>query len=524
MGGKSYKMKLRNIELAFGLLFILNLVICQIFIVDAWSNRSYDDLREGFMNLASDYPELMSFETIGMTVENREIILFKIGNPIGGVVLFDGAMHGWENLGSEVLFLYARWLLTSGDSMAESILESTYTLLIPALNVDSYNETRKNANGVDLNRNFATNWEYSESRPTYSEYYGGSSPLSEPESQALIGVMQKYKPNFYGNLHEGGTYYAGSTYGNRTYYSELVSKISDLSLELDVHPYYYHGEFRGSGMAISDAAVEGITSFLIELNDPAIPVTNIETEIFPRFMVIAVVISQESASIIVDSVPPVTTYFYDGLWQGGDFTIFLSAHDNQSGVKDIYYSINGGSIRTVAKDGQPLIVTEGSDNFLEYWSVDNKGNEESPRILNGIKLDKTTPIIEMISDVTAIQVEPGEEVKILVNTSDSLSGFKRATLMYNINDQATWIYLPMAFNSTVGLYEALIPPQQEGSLVRYKIEVYDNAGNKKVENNSLEYNYTVIPEFPAIINPLMCILMSVLFIALEKKIVSRQFN
>ncbi len=510
---------MRNIVLVLFLLIISNLMICQILVVDARSNRSYDQLVEAFMNLASDYPELMSYETIGMTVEEREIIMFKIGNPFGEKVLFDGAIHAWENVGSEIIYRYARWLLTSGESMADEILGSTYTLLIPALNIDSYNDTRKNSNGVDLNRNFASRWEYAGSSNPNSEYYRGPFPISEPESQALIGVFEKYKPKFYVNLHEGGTYYAGSTYGNRPYYRELVDKVKDLSDELGVHPYYYQGEFGGSGLAISDAANLGIMSFIIELHDPHNP-WDIENVIFPKFRVIAVVLSQESSSNIVDSVPPITSYSYDGLWHSSDFTIFLSAQDYQSGVMDTYYRVNGGSTKTLTNDGQPRIITESFNNVLEYWSVDIQGNEETHKLLTGIKMDKTTPTIEMISNVTDIQVNPNQEVEISVNATDYLSGLESVTLLYDINNQSNWLYLPMAFNSTSGLYEASIPPQQEGTLVRYKIEAYDNTGNKKVENNVLEYVYITIPEFPAPIILAIFLIMPLLVIALKKKILS----
>jgi cell division septation protein DedD len=40
---------------------------------------------------------------------------------------------------------------------------------------------------------------------------------------------------------------------------------------------------------------------------------------------------------------------------------------------------------------QPRITTEGAANTLEYWSVDNAGNNEQHKTLTQIKLDKTAP-------------------------------------------------------------------------------------------------------------------------------------
>ncbi|GAG08388.1 unnamed protein product, partial [marine sediment metagenome] len=163
---------------------------------------------------------------------------------------------------------------------------------------------------------------------------------------------------------------------------------------------------------------------------------------------------------------------------------------------------------------------EDSNNFLEYWSVDYYENEESHKFLTGIKLDKSPPIVELISNLTDIDVSPDQEVEILAHVTDYLSGLDRVTLSYNINNQSNWIYKSMTLNSTAGLYEVSIPAQQEGTFLRYKIEAYDNADNKKVENNNLEYFYRTIPEFPASIIVPICLIVSLLIMALKKKILS----
>ena len=194
---------------------------------------------------------------------------------------------------------------------------------------------------------------------------------------------------------------------------------------------------------------------------------------------------------------PITTCDYDGLWHTEAFTIDLTASDDKSGIFEIYYRTNSGPIQNISAYGQPLITTESASNTLEYWSVDNAGNEELPhKILTGIKLDKTVPTIGTPSRIPEGDVEPDQEVRILVNVTDFLSDVKNVTLSYNLNDSTVWISLPMVFNSTTGLYETIINIQQANTLVRYKITAYDNAGNSKVEdNNGTYYAYPVIPEF-----------------------------
>ena len=222
-------------------------------------------------------------------------------------------------------------------------------------------------------------------------------------------------------------------------------------------------------------------------------------------------------TVLEDNTPPVTTDDYDGTWHTSDFTISLTAVDDGSGVAETYYRINQGGVKAVSTDGQPVITSEGADNTLEYWSVDNADNEESTNILTGIKLDKTPPTIDAPSRIPESDILPDQGVKVSVNVVDSCSSVKNVTLSYKLNDSALWNDLAMTLNSTTGLYEAIIPEQQENTLVKYTITAYDNAENYNAEdNNGQYYVYNVIPEFPSwIILPLL--LTSTLLIILCRR-------
>jgi parallel beta-helix repeat protein len=227
----------------------------------------------------------------------------------------------------------------------------------------------------------------------------------------------------------------------------------------------------------------------------------------------------KSITAIEDFTPPTTIHDYDSLWHTSDFTITLTATDDLSGVAETYYRINDGPIQNVSAHGHSLITTEGADNKLEYWSVDNAGNEELPhKILTGIKLDKTYPTIDTLSRTPDGDVLPDQSVKVSVNVTDATSNVKNVTLSYTINDGETWTDLQM--NNTVSnLYEATIPPQQADTTVRFSIIAYDYAGNNATLDGTQPYCvYQVIPEFPSsLILPIFMIITLLAATAYKRK-------
>jgi len=66
--------------------------------------------------------------------------------------------------------------------------------LVPEANPDGVAVgTRWNGNGVDLNRNFSWDWR---------SYDGGPGPLSEPEIQALTGLVERLRPDIVVWVHQ----------------------------------------------------------------------------------------------------------------------------------------------------------------------------------------------------------------------------------------------------------------------------------------------------------------------------------
>jgi len=198
--------------------------------------------------------------------------------------------------------------------------------------------------------------------------------------------------------------------------------------------------------------------------------------------------------------PPSTACSYDNMWHTSDFPIDLNASDEKSGVLDTYYRINNGATLSVSSNGQPTITSEGINNTLEYWSMDNAGNEENHTILTEIKLDKAEPAVGNLFRTPAGDVEPDGEVSIEGNVTDLISGVKDVRLFYHTNDSPSWLDFSMTFNETNGLFEYTIPMQSQDTLVEYKITAFDYAGNEVTEDNEGQYYaYAVIPKFPSIL-------------------------
>jgi hypothetical protein len=235
--------------------------------------HAHEELIEMFKALSDAYPEYASYEAIGKSHEERDITLFKIGNPNGGKVMWDGSLHGWEDMGSEAMYLIAKWLLESDDEAAKRILQRNYVLFIPVVNMDSY--IRQNMNhdqcqyGVDLNRNFERGWRGT-SCGNYPNTYHGSYAASEPETQALRNTFQKYRPDFYVNTHYGGCGATDGCYGphrdsDTALANQIKARSEELSNVMGVEPYSSYTTWGSGGLAVGDAQGFGASAWLIEV-------------------------------------------------------------------------------------------------------------------------------------------------------------------------------------------------------------------------------------------------------------------
>ena len=121
---------------------------------------------------------------IGHSVDGRAIRPVVLGAaPAAHRVLVVGCIHGSEPAGLAV----TKQLILAGAPAGTEIV------VVPSLNPDGCARgTRGNAHGVDLNRNFPSNW--SRIGGPGSLQYSGPRALSEPESRYAVALIEQLQP------------------------------------------------------------------------------------------------------------------------------------------------------------------------------------------------------------------------------------------------------------------------------------------------------------------------------------------
>jgi murein peptide amidase A len=124
-------------------------------------------------------------EVIGRSVQGRPITAVQLGDPAAEpVALVVGLIHGDEHAGLRIVDRI--------EARADE-LQGVQLWVISSVNPDGARaHARKNAHGVDLNRNFPYRWRGG--LPHSDGYYPGPEPASEPETRAVIDFVRQIKP------------------------------------------------------------------------------------------------------------------------------------------------------------------------------------------------------------------------------------------------------------------------------------------------------------------------------------------
>ena len=132
------------------------------------------------------------WQVVGTSVQGRPLRARTLGHG-PRKVLFVGGIHGDEPEGAYTTAQLPAAFIDAG--LADSV---TLTILEDANPDGRANRTRRNANGVDLNRNFPSK-NFDKTVPEY-----GGSPLSQPESRALYDTIDRIGPDLVLVAHSWG--------------------------------------------------------------------------------------------------------------------------------------------------------------------------------------------------------------------------------------------------------------------------------------------------------------------------------
>lgn len=180
--------------------------------------RNYDELSEDLQKWAQDHPDFVSLDSIGKSVEGREIWHIRISNDLDQAdtkpgVVFLGGHHAREHLSVETPLKLAEKLIklyAAKDPQIVELVSHRDIHIIPVVNPDGkefdietgdYRMWRKNrglvknvVRGIDLNRNYGYGWGGGgASSDPRSETYRGPKPFSEPETRAIKEFIENQK-------------------------------------------------------------------------------------------------------------------------------------------------------------------------------------------------------------------------------------------------------------------------------------------------------------------------------------------
>ena len=133
-------------------------------------------------------PAVVEKRTIGHSVRGRPIMAYRLGEPGKRRIVLISTMHGNEP--------HTRLILQSLRDGRP--IRGVDLWVIPTYNPDGLaRRTRRNARGVDLNRNFPYAW-----ADLDGSYESGPRPASEPETRAVMGFLGDVRPRRVLSFHQ----------------------------------------------------------------------------------------------------------------------------------------------------------------------------------------------------------------------------------------------------------------------------------------------------------------------------------
>ena len=130
------------------------------------------------------------YDVAGTSVENRPIESLVLGRG-DDVIFVIASIHGNENVGTPLILQLTEYLYQH-----QNLLKGRKVVLLPVANPDGvFYNSRFNARGVDLNRNFSA-----DNRRNNEQF--GQAGLSEPEARIIGELIETHNPDRIVTIHQ----------------------------------------------------------------------------------------------------------------------------------------------------------------------------------------------------------------------------------------------------------------------------------------------------------------------------------
>ncbi|MFL5785614.1 MAG: M14 family metallopeptidase, partial [Bacteriovoracaceae bacterium] len=216
------------------------------------------EIEDFLRNVHAQYPDITEIKSIGKSLEGRDIWAIKISDNVRAdeiepSILVNGMHHAREVMTPEITTDMISYLTSNYGKLPEVTkwVNDNEIWVVPMFNVDGNNKMwtedsmwRKNTRdgfGVDLNRNYPYGWNTcnGSSSNTGAQDYRGTAPASEPETQAMMKLVESIKPVFNISYHSYSeiVIYPYGCRPNRTPAEEAVEAVgTEIAKLIDYKP------------------------------------------------------------------------------------------------------------------------------------------------------------------------------------------------------------------------------------------------------------------------------------------------
>jgi predicted deacylase len=183
---------------------------------------------------------------LGKSVRDRRIVAYHLGEKGEPKVVLIATMHGNEGAPRRIL-----QTLRDGKP-----IHGIDLWVVPTYNPDGLARgTRKNAHGVDLNRNYPYHW-----ADLDGNYESGSGPASEPETRAMMKFLRDVRPSRILSFHQP-LYGVDTDTKNKPFARRVARKLELPAKRFDCGGVchgtmtgWYNDRFKGAALTVEYAA------------------------------------------------------------------------------------------------------------------------------------------------------------------------------------------------------------------------------------------------------------------------------